>query len=139
MLLAAMCMAKEELIWYYTHAITDLPRISKSKYHHASSYDGIYVPEILSLMDALHDTMKTGSEVVELYYKSVLADVEANKMQELVEEYLIDPSMDPRVQEIFISIPAKLRFTDVGYCKNLVSVRRNWTRAMVYFLCSNVC
>ena len=139
MVLAAFAMAREEIQWYFFHTGQPIPARVKPKNFDAFLYGNQHVAELLTSAERLYSKICPDRSVAEDYYFAFLNGSHADLFDSTLKSFLVDPSMDPRVQDILRAIPNQLKcLTAQNAPETLCSIQRNWTRAVIYFVCSDV-
>jgi NCK-associated protein 1 len=136
MLLAALSLAKAEVLWYFIHWQRELPTKVNVKSQIPSTYEAPQISGLVSLIHQLSDLVRDKQTLVQRYYLEYLTKPDRNDLEVQVEAVLqhtsgFSPSISHVLRE-FVSDLSDIDPTGVSFDK----LRLNWDRVLAMFLSS---
>lgn len=136
MVFAALAMAREEVMWYFYHHDQLIPQRVKPKHFVEIIYDHGNIPDLIVAAEKIRGQIVAHDTIITTYYSKLIQETYAEVLTTVIDSFLIDPTMDPRVQNILKAIPNQLR--TLTHQDEFRTIRRSWTRSVIYFVCSDV-
>jgi NCK-associated protein 1 len=138
MLLAALSLAKAEVVWYFMHWQRELPTKVNAKSQIPSTYEAPQISTLVSLVHKLSDLIREKQILVQHYYLEYLTKADRNDLEFQVEAVLqhtsgFSPTISHVLREFVSDLSADITDpTGLSFDK----LRLNWDRVLAMFLSS---
>ncbi|GAM28510.1 hypothetical protein SAMD00019534_116860 [Acytostelium subglobosum LB1] len=138
-LLAALSMAKEEVLWYFRHLDAVPPEKVKKYYNKQNDIIDRRIPSLVSVMTHLVDLVRIHKSTIQNYYVEYMAGADSLGLTRVLTPMMMQ-SAGPQISNLLSNITYELQNISVGSGAeyNFNSLRDNWCRTE-YLLFSSSC
>eukprot|EP01102_Stenamoeba_stenopodia_P021742 TRINITY_DN8845_c0_g1_i1.p1 TRINITY_DN8845_c0_g1~~TRINITY_DN8845_c0_g1_i1.p1 ORF type:complete len:1151 (-),score=261.18 TRINITY_DN8845_c0_g1_i1:250-3702(-) len=128
LLLAALSMARDEVLWYYRHRAKTPPK-SNAKHIREDEFRDERVIELIYLIKHVSDSIRQHADIIKSYYLQYLNTTDHTKLSDIVNQIQKDYHLNNTVTSTFTSLVQTLGSLpdDASQC-DFKAWRRDWLR-----------